>query len=82
MLLGDDLAVELVLIALLLGQHLVAPVFEMREAALDAPRLAAVEPDRAARQVGRETAVVADDDQRRAPRISSRSSHSIVGRSR
>ena len=66
MLLGDDLAVELVLVALLLGQHLVAPVLEIGEAALDAAGLAAVEPDRAARQVGEEAAVVADHHQRGA----------------
>src|SRR5262249_61590609 len=36
MLLGDDLAVELVLCGLLLGQHLVAPGLEAGEAALDA----------------------------------------------
>ncbi len=48
MLLGDDLAVELVLVALLLGQDLVAPRLELGEAALDPPRPAAVEPDRAA----------------------------------
>src|SRR6478735_7915050 len=65
-LLGDDLAAELVLFALLLGQHLVAPGFEGSEAALDAARLATIEPDRALRQVGQESAVVADRDQRGA----------------
>ena len=50
-LLGDDLAAELVLLALLLLQHLVAPLLERREAALDAPRDAAVEPDGRARQL-------------------------------
>ena len=34
-LLGDDLAVELVLVALFLGQHLVAPGLEGGEAAVD-----------------------------------------------
>ena len=48
MLFGDNLAVELVLVALLLGQHFVAPGFEGAKAALDAARLATVEPHRAA----------------------------------
>ena len=65
-LLGDDLAVELVLVALLFFEHLVAPALEVGEAAFDAARLAAVEPDRAARQIGEEAAVVADHDQRGA----------------
>ena len=67
-LLGDDLAVELVLLALLLRQHLVAPGLEGGEAALDAARLPAVEPDGAARQVGEKPPVVADHDQRGAAR--------------
>ncbi len=66
-LLGDDLAVELVLVALFLGQHLVAPGLEGGKAALDAARLPAVEPDRGARQVGEKPPVVADHDQRGAP---------------
>ena len=53
---GDDLAVELVLVALLLRQHRVAPFFEMGKSALETAGLAAVEPDRAARQSRRETA--------------------------
>ena len=65
-LLRHDLAVELVEVALLLRQHLVAPRLEIGEAALDAPRLAAVEPHGDARQVGEEAPVVADDDDRRA----------------
>jgi hypothetical protein len=48
MLLGFDLAVELVLVALFFGKPLVAPVLEFTEAKFDAPGLAAVEPDRAA----------------------------------
>ena len=69
MLFGDDLARELVLLALLLGQQRVAPFLEMGKAALDAPGLAAIEPDRLARQVREETPVVADDDQRGAPPV-------------
>ena len=69
MLFGDDLAVELVLIALLFGEHRITPLFEMRKAALDAPGQPAIEPDHAARQRRQETAVVADDDQRRAPSV-------------
>ena len=65
-LLGDDLAVELVLLALLFRQQRVAPCLEMGEAALDAARVAAVEPDGLARQVGEKAPVVADDDQRGA----------------
>ena len=66
MLLGDDLAIELVLGDLLLGQLLVAPGLERAEAQLDAARSAAVEPHRRARQVFQEAAVVADQHQRRA----------------
>ena len=63
-LLVDDLAVELVLVALFLGQHLVAPGLEGAEAAVDLLDLAAIEPGGGARQVGEEAAVMADDDQR------------------
>ena len=65
-LLVDDLAVELVLVALLLGEQFVAPGLEAGKAALDAARLAAIEPDGGARQVGEKAPVVADDDQRAA----------------
>src|SRR3954454_18275293 len=65
-LLVDDLAVELVLVALFFREHLVAPGLEGTEAAVDLPDLAAVEPGGAARQVGQEAAVVADDHQRAA----------------
>src|SRR6185295_11834144 len=57
-LLGDDLAVELVLIALLLRQHAVAPVLEMGEPTLEAARPSAVEPDCAARQRRQKAPVV------------------------
>ena len=60
-LLVDDFAVELVLVALFLRQHLVAPGLERGEAAVDLPDLAAIEPGGGARQVGQEAAVVADD---------------------
>ncbi len=66
MLLGHDLAVELVLVALFLGQYLVAPFLEAAEAAFDPPGLAAIEPHRAARQIGEEAPVVADQHQRAA----------------
>src|SRR5260221_10784558 len=62
----DDLAVELVLVALFLGQHLIAPGFERTEAAVDLLDLAAIKPSGLARQVGEEAAVMADDDQRAA----------------
>ena len=65
----DDLAVELVLVALFLGQHLVAPGLEDGKAAVDLPDRAAVEPDGGARQVGQEAAVMADDDQRGAAAV-------------
>ena len=68
MLFGDDLAVELVLVAFLFRQHRVAPFLEMGEAAFQAARLAAIEPDRDARERRQETPVVADDHQRGAPR--------------
>ena len=69
MLLGDDLAVELVPVALLFGEHLVAPVLEIGKAALDAACLAAVEPDRAARQIGKKAPVVTDHHQRGAAAV-------------
>ena len=50
-LLVDDLAVELVLLALFLGEHLVAPGLERGKAAVDLPDLAAIEPCRRARQI-------------------------------
>src|SRR2546426_7863377 len=62
----DDLAVELVLVALFFRQHLIAPGFECREAAVDLPDLAAIEPGGRAREVGEKAAVIADDDQRTA----------------
>ncbi len=66
-LLVDDLAVELVLVALFFRQHLVAPGLERRKAAVDLADLAAVEPGGGARQIGEETTVMADDDQRATP---------------
>ena len=68
MLFSDDLAVELVLVALLLRQDRVAPFFEMGEPAFQPAGLAPVEPDGDARQRRQEAAVVADDHQRGAPR--------------
>ena len=52
--------------AFFLFQKLVAPGFEFAEAAVEAARRAAVEPDRGARKVLQETPVVADDDERAA----------------
>src|SRR6202012_4074553 len=69
MLLVDDLAVELVLLALLFRQHLVAPGFERGKTAVDLPDLAAIEPGGRARQIGQEAAVMADDDQLAAAAI-------------
>ena len=63
-----DLAVELLEVAFLLCQHVVAPRLEIGKAALDAPRLAAVEPDGDARQIGEKAPVMADDDERRLAR--------------
>src|SRR4051812_13344402 len=65
-LLVDDLAVELVLVALFLREHLIAPSLEGTEAAVDLPDLAAVEPGGAAREVAQEAPIVADDHQRAA----------------
>ena len=62
-LLAHDSAVELVLGHLLLGQLGVAPGLEAAKADVDAPRLAAVEPDGRLRQVFQEAAVVADEDE-------------------
>ena len=67
--LGDDFAIELVLIAFLLRQHRIAPFFEMGKSTIEAARLAAVEPDRAAREHRKKAPVVADDHQRGASGI-------------
>src|SRR6185369_2738197 len=63
-LLVDDLAVELVLVAFFFRQHLVAPGLERGKTAIDLPDLAAIEPGGGAREIGEETTVMADDDQR------------------
>src|SRR5271163_1057132 len=65
----DDLAVELVLLALFFRKHLVAPGLEARQAAIDLPDFAAVEPGGLARQIGEEAAIMADDDQRAAAAV-------------
>src|SRR6185312_16740061 len=67
--LGDDSAIELVLIAFLFGQHCVAPFFEMGKSTLKAARLSAIEPDRAARERRKKASIVADDHKRAAPGI-------------
>src|SRR6516225_7786892 len=69
MFLVDDLAVELVLLALLLSQYLVPPGFEGFETAVDLPDLAAIEPGGRTRQVGKKAAIVADEDERAAADI-------------
>ena len=66
---GDDLAVQLVLFALLLGQQHVTPFLEMGEAPFDASRATAVEPNRRARQVREKAPVVTDDHEGRAPGV-------------
>ena len=69
MLLVDDLAVELVLVALLLGQHLVAPGLERGKALVEAAGGAAIEPDGGAGEAGEEPPIMADDDQSRFQRF-------------
>src|SRR5580704_18043685 len=66
---GDDLALKLVLIALLFRQHRVAPFLEIGKATFQAPRLATIKPDRRTRQRRKKAPIVADDDQRGAARI-------------
>src|SRR3954462_9481004 len=63
MLLGDDLAAELVLLALFFFEHLVTPFLERRKAALAAPRDSAIKPHGRARQLFEKAAVVADQHQ-------------------
>ena len=64
MLLGDNFAIKLMLIALFLGQYCVAPFLEMTKAALNSPGLPTVEPDSAARKRRQETPIMADQYQR------------------
>ncbi len=59
-LLPRDLPVELVPVALLLFQHLLAPAFEPPETLVEPTRAAAVQPHHAARQRLQQPAVVAD----------------------
>ena len=61
--LPHDLARELVRLALLVLQDLVAPFLEMREAAFEPPRRAAIQPDHRARQAFEEAPVMADQHQ-------------------
>ncbi len=65
MLLGDDLSVDLVLLALFLFEFLIAPGLEIGKAAREVSRAAAIEPNRAARQILQEAPIMADDDERR-----------------
>src|SRR5437660_537816 len=69
MLLVDDLAVELVLVALFFGQHLVAPRLEGCKAAVDLLDPAAIEPGGRTREIGQEAAVMADQQQRAAAAV-------------
>ena len=66
MLLVGDAAVELVAVALFFLQYLVAPGFEIGEAAVETAGDPAVEPHRRLRQGLEETAVMADEDDGRA----------------
>ena len=69
MFLALDLPAELMLVQLFFGKLLVAPGLERPEAHFDGACLAAVEPDRFAGKILQKAAVVADEDERRAPRI-------------
>lgn len=62
MLLGDDLAVELVGGGLFLLKDLIAPRLEMAEPAVKVTGRAAIDPDRPRRERSEEASVVADDD--------------------
>jgi len=73
-LLGGDLAVELVLVPLLLLEEGVAPRLEAGEALVDPARLAAVEPDRGPGQRREEAPVVADESEGRAAGTATRGS--------
>src|ERR1700689_1499080 len=64
-----DFAVELVLVALFFRQYFVAPGLEGDEAAIDLLDLATIEPGSRARQVRKEAAVMADNDERAAAAV-------------
>ena len=82
MFLGDDLAVDLVLLALLLLELAVAPGLEFGEAAVERAGAAAIEPDRVARKVLQESRSWLMMTSADRVTLSSASSHSIAGRSR
>ena len=82
MLFGDNLAIQLMLLAFFLRQRRVAPLLKMGKPAFEAARASAVEPDRAARKCREKAPVVADDHQCSASCIEVTPSHSIVVRSR
>ena len=63
-----DLSVELVAVALLLLQHLIAPGFEFAKALVEAPRAAPVEPDRGVGEILQEPSIMADQHEGRAER--------------
>ena len=63
-----DLPVELVAVALLLLQHLIAPGLELAKALVEAPRRAPVDPDGGVGEVLQEASIMADDDEGRAER--------------
>ena len=66
MFLGDDLAVELLRVALFLLEHGIAPGLEFAKAPVEPLGDAAVEPDRGPRQVLQEAPVMADQHEGRA----------------
>ena len=68
MLFIDDLAVELVAVALFFLNDLVAPGFELAKPAIKSLGAAAVEPDGGARKVLQEAPVMADQHKRRTQR--------------
>ena len=70
MLFGDYSPIKLVLIAcFFLQQRILRRSLKIRKSPLEAPRLPAVEPGRAAREGRKKTPVMADDHERGASRI-------------
>ena len=69
MLLGDDLAGQLLLVPFLLFEEVVTPRLEPGKTLLDAAGLATVDPDGAPGEVGEKAPVVADQHQRRTQRF-------------
>jgi hypothetical protein len=63
---GEDLAIQFVAVPFFLLQHLVAPRFKIAEAPLQPPDLPTIEPERGARKILQEAAVVAHQHEGRA----------------